>query len=314
MSKERGAGVMPKKEKKKGNTASLVIIFILALALTICIRHIITSNNRVEKLERYLDDYYYSQEHLQLAMQDTLGDIYGDDAEANFDNYVYKLVLDDINEHEPEEIAKYNTIFGKERTKAVTEQLDEYQPVTVTVDDGICTVKINDFVDGKTWKDIIEYKKVLEANRKFIIDLRGNSGGHTNELVEVLGLFYEDGTVVYTDIAEEITEKKCIGDRIIDFDSLVFLCDERTASSAEVMIFNMKSDFPDKVSVVGKQTYGKYYSFVFGDFSDGYSFAMVSSLMGNSKGETFDGNGIAPDIEAEGDECIERAMELLKGE
>ena len=305
---------MPKKEKPKSSTASLVIIFILAAALAICIRHIVTSKDRVEQLEGYLDQYHYSQEHLELAMQDTLGDIYGDNAEANFDNYVYKLILDDINEHEPEEIAKYNTIFGKDRTKEVTEQLSEYRPAAVTVEDGICIVKINDFVIGKTWRDLIKYKETIETNRKFIIDLRGNSGGHTDELVEVLGLFHDDGTVVYTDIASEITEKKCIGDKIIDFDRLVFLCDENTASSAEVMIFNMKSDFPDKVSVVGKQTYGKYYSFVYDDFSDGYSFAMVSSLMGNSKGETFDGNGITPDIEAEGDECMTKAIKLLKGE
>ncbi len=305
---------MPKKEKSKSSTASLIIIFILAAALAICIRHIVTSKDRVEQFEDYLYKYYYSHEHLKLAMQDTLGDIYGDNAEANFDNYVYKLILDDINEHEPDEIAKYNTIFGIDRTKEVTEQLSEYRPATVTVEDGICTVKINDFVIGKTWRDLIKYKEILEINRKFIIDLRGNAGGHTDELVEVLGLFHEDGTVVYTDIAGKITEGKCIGDKIIDFDKLVFLCDEKTASSAEVMIFNIKSDFPDKVSVVGKQTYGKYYSFVFDDFSDGYSFAMVSSLMGNSKGETFDGNGIIPDIIADGDECMTKALELLKGE
>lgn len=305
---------MPKKEKKKVSKASLIIIFILAAALTLCIRHIVTSKDRVEQLEGYLDKYYYSQEHLELAMQDTLGDIYGDNAEANFDNYVYKLILDDINEHEPDEIARYNTLFGIDKTKEVTDQLSEYRPAMVTAEDGICTVKINDFVIGKTWKDLIKYKSTLETNRKFIIDLRGNSGGHTSELIEILGLFHEDGTVVYTDIASEITEKKCIGDKIIDFDKLVFLCDEKTASSAEVMIFNMKSDFPDKVSVVGKQTYGKYYSYVFDDFSDGYSFAMVSSLMGNSKGETFDANGITPDIEAEGDECMTKAIELLKGE
>ena len=241
---------MPKREKQKVSKVSLIIIFILATALTICIRHIVTSNDRVAKFENYLGEYYYSQEHLELAMQDTLGDIYGDNAEANFDNYVYKLILDDINEHEPDEIAKYNTIFGKDRTKEVTEQLSEYRPAAVTVEDGICTVKINDFVRGKTWCDLIRHKEILETNRKFIIDLRGNAGGHTDELVEVLGLFYDDGTVVYTDIAGEITEKKCIGDKIIDFDRLVFLCDEKTASSAEVMIFNMKSDFPDKVSVV----------------------------------------------------------------
>ena len=305
---------MPKKEKPKVSKASLIIIFILVVALAICIRHIVISNDRVAKFENYLGEYYYSQEHLELAMQDTLGDIYGDNAEANFDNYVYKLILDDINEHEPDEIAKYNTIFGKDRTKEVSEQLSEYRPATVTVEDGICTVKINDFVIGKTWKDLIEYKSTLETNRKFIIDLRGNSGGHTDELVEVLGLFHEDGTVVYTDIASEITEEKCIGDKIIDFDKLVFLCDEKTASSAEVMIFNMKSDFPDKVSVVGKQTHGKYFAYVYDDFSDGYSFAIVSSLMGNSKGETFDGNGITPDIIAEGDECMTKAIELLEGE
>ncbi len=302
-----------KKEKQNGFTVCCIVIIILLAALALCIRHIVTSYDRVAKLEKYLDEYYYSQKNIQLAMQDTLGEIYGDDAEANFDNYVYKLILDDINEHEPEEIADYNTLFGKERTKDVSGQLEEYTPVAVTAENGICTIEINDFVYGKTYLDLMKYRETLEANRRFIIDLRDNPGGHTVELVEVLGLFYEDGTVVYTDTAGEVEEKKCSGDKIIDFDKLVFLCNENTASSAEVMIFNMKSDFSDKVSVVGKQTHGKYFSYVFDDFSDGYSFAMVSAIMGNSKGETFDSNGITPDIEADDNECMTKAVELLKG-
>ena len=299
-----------RREKKNGNTGYAVTIIILTAVLALCIKHIAVGE-RIGKFEGYLNEYYYSQEHLEAAMKDTLGDIYGEDAEANFDNYVYKLILDDINRHEPEEIAKYNTVFGIERTKEVTSQLNEAEKVSVAAENGVCTIKISDFTNGRTCSGLMEYRDLLESNRRFIVDLRGNHGGHTSELVEVLSLFYEDGTVVYTETADEVKEYKAVGSKIIDFDRLVFLCDENTASCAEVMIFNIKSDFPDKVSVVGKATYGKYFSCVFKDFSDGYSFVMVSSFMGNGRGETFDGNGIIPDAEAEGEECVEKALEIL---
>ncbi len=301
-----------RKEKKKSNAGYWIAIILFAAMLVLCVRSI--SSDRLGKLEMLLNEYYYSQEKLDAAMRDTLGDVYEEGSYANFDNYIYKLVFEDINELEPEEIGKYNTVFSRERTKEVSSSLSTPGETAVSVSDGVCVIKLSDFTNGYTREALMEHETVLRENRDFIIDMRGNTGGHTQELVRVLSLFYDEGTTVYTEISDELKEHKASGGKVIDFDSIVFLCDRKTASSAEVMMFNLRSDFPDKVSVVGTKTTGKYFAYVYDEFDDGHSIVMVTLLMGNSRGETFDKNGIVPDIDAQGDECMTRALELLKEE
>ena len=143
---------------------------------------------------------------------------------------------------------------------------------------------------------MFNYKSVLSESSEFIIDLRGNTGGSISELIDVMSLFYTNDSVIYSEIKnDEVKSYKTSKTKIIDFDKIVFLCDEHTASAAEIMIFNMKSDFTDKVTTVGSKTYGKNFGYAYKQFNDGELFMFVSELMGNSKGETFEDTGIIPD-------------------
>ena len=304
-----------KREKsKKGVNAVLIIIIIFLLTVIFLMFKSLYLGDRITKLEVYLTEYYYSPDHLELAMKNTLGDVYEEDGFSNFDNYLYKLVIDDVNKYEPAEIQKYNAIFSRERSENVLGQIDEVGEVSVSLlEDGICYIKIGDFSKGETYEMLTENMDILNSADKFIIDLRGNNGGYIEELIKVMSLFYPNEQVVFTESrGGELKEHTAFGKSKLNFEKIAFLCDENTASSAEVMIFNMNSDFDDKVFIVGKSTYGKYFQYSFDKSETEHLFIFVSGLMCNAEGETFGVDGIAPEYEAEGAQCLETARNLLK--
>lgn len=306
-----------REKRTKGGKAVvsvLIIIIIFLLAVIFLMFKRLYLDNRITKLEAYLTEYYYSPDHLELAMKNTLGDVYEEDGASNFENYLYKLVIDDVNKYEPAEIQKYNAIFSRERSEKVMGQIDEVGEVTVNLfEDGICYIKIGDFSRGETYETLTENMDILGSADKFIIDLRGNRGGYTEELIKIMSLFYPNEQVVFTEArGGELKEHAAFGKSKIDFKRIAFLCDKNTASSAEVMIFNMNSDFDDKVFTVGKSTYGKYFQYSFDTSETEHLFIFVSGLMCNAEGKTFGADGISPEYEAEGEECMEVARNLLK--
>lgn len=304
-----------KREKsKKGVTAALIIVIIFLLTVIFLMFRSLYLGNRITKLEVYLTEYYYSPDHLELAMKNTLGDVYEEGEASNFDNYLYKLVIDDVNKYEPAEIQKYNAIFSRERSENVLGQIDEVGEVNVSLsEDGICYIRIGDFSKDETYKMLTESMDILDSADRFIIDLRGNRGGYIEELIKVMSLFYPNEQVVFTESkGGELNKHTAFGKSKVSFEKIAFLCDENTASSAEVMIFNMNSDFDDKVFIVGKSTYGKYFEYSFDKSETEHLFIFVSGLMCNSEGETFGADGVSPEYEAEGEQCLETAKSLLK--
>lgn len=303
-------------ENKKRVNAVLIIVIIFLLTVIFLMFKSLYLGDRITKLEVYLTEYYYSPDHLELAMKNTLGDVYDEGGTSNFDNYLYKLVIDDINKYEPAEIQKYNAIYSRERSERVLGQINEVGEVSVSLlEDGICCIRIEDFSRGETYERLTESMDILQSADKFIIDLRGNSGGYIEELIKIMSLFYPNEQVIFTELrGGELKEHTAFSKSKIDFEKIVFLCDEKTASSAEVMIFNMNSDFDDRVFIVGKSTFGKYFEYSFDRSETEHLFIFVSGLMCNANGETFGVNGIAPEYEAEGDQCIETALKLLKNE
>lgn len=301
-------------ENKKGVNAVLIIVIIFLLTVIFLMFKSFYLGDRITKLEVYLTEYYYSPDHLELAMKNTLGDVYEEGGASNFDNYLYKLVIDDVNKYEPAEIQKYNAIFSRERSENVMGQIDEVGEVSVSpLEDGICYIKIGDFSKDETYEMLTENMDILNSADRFIIDLRGNNGGYIGELIKIMSLFYPNDQVLFTELrGGELKEHTAFGKSKINFEKIAFLCDEKTASSAEVMIFNMNSDFDDKVFIVGESTYGKYFEYSFDKSETEHLFIFVSGLMCNAAGETFGVDGIAPEYEAKGEQCMEIARNLLK--
>ncbi len=307
-------------ENKKGNGSNtpwvLVTGFLLVL-IVLLIREVL-DESKYDKMENYLLNYYYSTDNIESAIREQLGEEVDESDSAiqfvsqNLDNYIFDLVLEDINKYENEHLAKYNTYWKKSRADEILNILGNRESVEMDVFEDICYIKIPRFIKKQTYSELLQYEEVLKNQRKFIIDLRDNAGGNIDELIDVLSLFYDKNSVVYTNItSEKNMEFKTKNDPMIDFDKIIFLCNEKTASSSEVMIFNMKEDFGNKIETVGCQTYGKNFCYSYDVFDDGEMFMFVTGLMGTAEGITFDEEGIVPDHQVKSEFALETAKQLL---
>lgn len=309
---------MSNQQKKKSNGFVYALLGFLIVAVVLLIKDSI-NKSKYDEIENYLLEHYYSSEHLESAIKNTLGDnadYNGNPSEfisENFDNYVFNLILNDINKQESSNIAKYNAYYNKETADKIMNIIEQDVVVEVKDMNDIFYIKIPSFTKGDTYLELSKHLEKMRDYNNFIIDLRGNSGGDITELIDVLSLFYKKDSVVYIEkMQDKVTEHKSNNEYPVAFEKIVFLCDDLTASASEAMIFNMNSDFDDKIEIVGSKTYGKNFCYAYKQFDDGELFMFVSGLMCNSKGETFDISGITPDYVSEGENALIMAEQLFE--
>uniref|UniRef100_UPI0040561DF2 S41 family peptidase n=1 Tax=Acetatifactor sp. TaxID=1872090 RepID=UPI0040561DF2 len=129
--------------------------------------------NKYDLLEMYLSDYYYSSENLVTAISNKLGDEREENSSTdiflslNFDNYIYQLVLEDINQYESDEIGSYNVYMNKEKCTEVLSIVEDKAPVEIEQMGDVCYIKIPGFVKDSTYDELKEWKDLLRQSRKF---------------------------------------------------------------------------------------------------------------------------------------------------
>ena len=90
-----------------------------------------------------------------------------------------------------------------------------------------------------------------------VLDLRNNGGGSLQTVVDIVGLFIEDGPVVQVKTAGEPKEVLRDKDKSITWDGpLVILVNELSASASEILAAAMQ-DYKRAIIIGSKQTYGK---------------------------------------------------------
>ena len=119
-----------------------------------------------------------------------------------------------------------------------------------------------DFNDYKNLNAAADVRKEIENLKKegmegLVLDLRNNGGGSLPTVVDMAGLFIEEGPVVQvrsTGTPKEILKDK---DPSIVWDGpLVILVNELSASASEIMAAAMQ-DYKRAIIIGSKQTYGK---------------------------------------------------------
>ena len=153
-------------------------------------------------------------------------------------------------------------------TRDVVELEETYAKSSVIEKDGKTFGIINlpsfyvDFKDYKNLNAAIDVKKEIqrlkgEGMEGLILDLRNNGGGSLPAVVDMAGLFIEEGPVVQvrsTGAPKEILKDK---DKAIAWDGpLVILVNELSASASEIMAAAMQ-DYKRAIVIGSKQTYGK---------------------------------------------------------
>lgn len=104
-------------------------------------------------------------------------------------------------------------------------------------------------------QEIIRLKQ--QGMEGLVLDLRNNGGGSLQTVVDIVGLFIEDGPVVQVKTTTEPKEVLKDRDKSIIWDGpLVVLVNELSASASEILAAAMQ-DYKRAIVIGSKQTYGK---------------------------------------------------------
>lgn len=128
-----------------------------------------------------------------------------------------------------------------------------------TINKNIGYVKVNKFA-RTTYDEFMKALQLLEAKgaNKFIIDLRGNSGGYMDQAAMMVNEFLpSDRMIVYTKGKNPMNDSYLIsngGGHYLDKE-IVVLTDEFSASASEIFAGAIQDN--DRGLVIGRRTFGK---------------------------------------------------------
>ena len=184
-------------------------------------------------------------------------------------------------------------VMGDEGTEVTIEFLRQGEPVTLTIvrgqisataygrvlDDGIGYLELYQFGEG-SGEEVAGYLDDMKAQgaTKLIIDLRDNGGGYLTALTDIASFLLPKGTLVmkqeYSD--GQKSEIHARGGMYTNFDGIVILVNQNTASASEVLTMALKEQ-RDDVTVIGTTTYGKGTVQITRPFDDGSALKYTTS-------------------------------------
>lgn len=170
-------------------------------------------------------------------------------------------------------------------------------------------IAIESFISG-TSKDFKLAVRDLKNRgcRKFIIDLRDNGGGLTNESVTIADYLLPACKIMSekTKDGEETIYNSKESSADIKY---VVLTNSNTASASEILAGAIQDNKGGLI--IGEKTYGKGVTQLTKKFSDGSAVKMTITEYFRPSGKAVNGEGITPDIEAASDDALDTAIEEL---
>lgn len=194
----------------------------------------------------------------------------------------------------------------------LTRQKIETDSVGYSVVEGhpeIGYINIASFIKG-TDDDFKMAVKDLKAQgcTKFILDLRDNGGGLTDPSIEIAD-YLLPACKIMSENTKDGTETVHNSDASSADLEMVILVNGNTASASEILTAALQDN--NAGTVIGTKTYGKGVTQLMHKFSDGSAVKITVTEYFRPNGETVNGIGITPDIEAEGEEVLEEALKEL---
>lgn len=139
---------------------------------------------------------------------------------------------------------------------------------------------------------------VAQGAARVVYDLRDNTGGNLNAVIDVLDYILPDGLIVYTADKNGVVQKEYNGEdgHEVALPSVV-LTNGSTASAAEIFASAMR-DY-DRADLVGEKTFGKGIVQSFIELGDGSALKLTTSAYFTKSGTAIQGEGLAPDVVVE---------------
>lgn len=197
---------------------------------------------------------------------------------------------------------------------------------TEVLEEKIGYMEVSTFDEGCYDEFIQKWEELQNQNiTSLIIDLRNNGGGIVEEATNMADMMVEkDKTLLITaskNKEEHITKAK--KEKSINI-PIVILVNENTASSSEILAAAVKEN-NDKVTIVGKTTYGKGVIQTIYSLTDGSGIKLTTNEYYTPNHNVINKVGIKPDIEVEfpkgesiyniekeKDTQLQKAIEILK--
>lgn len=149
----------------------------------------------------------------------------------------------------------YNLILKKAPTVSYAKKIEtEFEDTLM--------VKWDNFTDSSTSNNTANDLEAIlskDESRNIIIDLRDNGGGALSAAINVADLFLPKGKLITTLQYKDGTLDSYYTERndYYDYDKIIILQNNNTASASEIFISAMLYHCPEKVCLIGNETYGK---------------------------------------------------------
>ena len=177
-------------------------------------------------------------------------------------------------------------------------------------DPDIGYIWIASFITG-TDRDFKAAVKDLKSQgcTSFIIDLRNNGGGLTDVSIDIAD-YLLPACRIMSEVSKSGAETVYTSKPSSAGIDYVVLVNGNTASASEILAAAIQDN--NGGTIIGSKTYGKGVTQNTHRFDDGSAIKYTATEYFRPNGETVDGVGITPDIEAEGSEALDTAIEELE--
>ena len=205
-----------------------------------------------------------------------------------------------------------NLVKGGSGTRVTIEFLRENAPIVKEITRG----RINNTTYGKVIEPGVgyiemfsfgdttgsEFQSYLEAFKtqgvkRLILDLRNNGGGSLSALIQVASTFLPKNDIIlqqkYVDGSIEVNRSS--GNIILDFEKVIVLVNENSASASEVLTAALQESYG--ALIMGQTTFGKGLVQTMQPFSDGSALKYTQAAWLTPLGNTIHEIGVVPDVE-----------------
>lgn len=163
---------------------------------------------------------------------------------------------------------------------------------------GVGYIELFSFGDttGSEFQDYLESFKT-QGVKRLILDLRNNGGGSLSALIQVASTFLPKNSIIlqqkYVDGSIEVN--RSTGNLILEFEKVIVLVNENSASASEVLSAALQESYG--ALVLGQTTFGKGLVQTMQPFSDGSALKYTEAAWLTPLGNTIHEIGVVPDVE-----------------
>ena len=202
---------------------------------------------------------------------------------------------------------------GKEKTLNLEREHVVIDSVSSETFDNIGYIKVETFAQNTDTLVKNEINKFDPKVDRLIIDLRDNTGGLLSQAETLSDLFVEKGKNIYQikDKNGVVTSHKAENDVYKQYNKIVLLVNENSASAAEIFALALKESAG--ATIVGNKTFGKGTVQETRRLDSGAMVKYTTSYWLSPNGNSINNEGIQPDVlEANADKQLDAAKKAVK--